>query len=74
MKQNGKLSFIIKKLLPQIIFILAAALIVLLIVNYFNPLMKFLDNAGAYAIMWTLCVLSVIQSVILVYKSFKDKD
>lgn len=73
MKLSEVIMFIIKKILPQIIFVLSAALIVLLIVNYYNPLMKFLDNNGAYAIMWALCVLSIIQSVILIYKSFKDK-
>lgn len=55
----------LKKILPHIIFILAAVLIVLLIVDYFNPLMNFLGNTFAYCIMWVLCVLCVIHFVIL---------
>lgn len=54
-----------KKILPHLIFILAAVLIVLLIVNYFNPLMNFIDNTPALCIMWALCVLCVIHFIIL---------
>ena len=43
----------------------AAVLIVLLIVNYFNPLMNFIDNTPAHCIIWALCVLCVIHFIIL---------
>lgn len=65
MKTGKKVLSIIKKILPHLIFILAAILIVLLIVDYFNPLMKFLDNGMAYCVMWALCVLSVLHFIIL---------
>lgn len=63
--RESKGFIFIKKLLPHLIFIFAAVLIVLLIVDYFNPLMKFLDNTPAQGIMWVLCVLSVIHFIIL---------
>lgn len=65
MKTGKKVLNIIKKILPHLIFILAAILIVLLIVDYFNPLMKFLDNNMAYGVMWALCILSVLHFIIL---------
>lgn len=63
--KDKKALKIIKKILPHLIFILAAALIVLVIVDYFNPLMNFLDNTPAHCIMLALCVLSIVQFLIL---------
>lgn len=63
--KDKKALKIIKKILPHLIFILAAALIVLLIVDYFNPLMNFLDNTPAHCIMWAFCILSIIHFIVL---------
>lgn len=63
--KDRKALKIIKKILPHLIFILAAALIVLLIVDYYNPMMNFLDNTPAHCIMWALCILSIIHFIIL---------
>lgn len=62
---------LIKRALPHLTLICAAALIVLLIVNYYNPLMNFLDNTTAHVLMYVLCSLSILLAVKTIYTDLK---
>ena len=71
MNNLRKFYSFIKKVLPHLTLILAAALIVLLIVNYYNPLMGFLENSMAHAIMYALAALSILLAIRTNYSDFK---
>lgn len=71
MNNLRKFYSFIKKALPHLTLILAAALIVLLIVNYYNPLMGFLENSMAHAIMYALAALSILLAIKTIYSDFK---
>ena len=67
MKKGSKFLSFIKKALPHLTFVFAAMLIVLLIINYYNPLMNFLDNGMAHALQWALAALTLILSAKCIY-------
>ena len=71
MNNLRKFYSFIKKVLPHLTLILAAALIVLLIVNYYNPLMGFLENSMAHVIMYALAALSILLAIRTIYSDFK---
>ncbi len=71
MNDLRKFYSFIKKVLPHLTLILAATLIVLLIVNYYNPLMGFLENSMAHAIMYALAALSILLAIRTIYSDFK---
>ena len=71
MNNLRKFYSFIKKVLAHLTLILAAALIVLLIVNYYNPLMGFLENSMAHAIMYALAALSILLAIRTIYSDFK---
>ena len=71
MNNLRKFYSFIKKVLPHLTLILAAALIVLLIVNYYNPLMGFLENSMAHAIMYARAALSILRAIRTIYSDFK---
>ena len=73
MNNLRKFYSFIKKVLPHLTLILAAALIVLLIVNYYNPLMGFLENSMAHAIMYALAALSILLAIRTIYSDFKKE-
>ena len=54
MNYMRKFYRLMKRALPHLILICATALIVLLIVNYYNPLMNFLENTAAHVLMLSL--------------------
>ena len=62
---------LMKRALPHLILICAAALIVLLIVNYNNPFMNFLENTAAHVLMYALCFLSILLAVNTSYTDYK---
>lgn len=71
MNYMRKFYRLMKRALPHLILICAAALIVLLIVNYYNPLMNFLENTAAHVLMYTLCSLSILLAVKTIYTDLK---
>lgn len=71
MNYMRKFYRLMKRALPHLILICAAALIVLLIVNYYNPLMNFLENTAAHVLMYALCSLSILLAVKTIYTDFK---
>ena len=62
---------LIQKALPHIVLILSAMLTVLLIVNYYNPLMHFLDNTMTHFLLGALCLCAAVMSVMSIYKNSK---
>ena len=68
---KGKICVILQKALPHIVLILSAMLIVLLIVDYYNPLMDFLDNTTAHFLLGALCLCAAVLSVTTIYKNRK---
>lgn len=68
---NGKICAIIQKALPHIVLILSAMLLVLLIVNDYNPMMNFLDNPMTHVLLGALCLSAIVSSAINIYKNIK---
>lgn len=66
-----KICACIQKALPHIVLILSAMLTVLLIVNYYNPLMHFLDNTMTHFLLGALCLCAAVSAVMAIYKNSK---
>ena len=71
MNYMRKFYRLMKRALPHLILICATALIVLLIVNYNNPFMNFLEDTAAHVLMYALCFLSILLAVKTIYTDFK---
>lgn len=63
----------LKRLLPHLTNILATMLVVLLIMDYYNPFMDFLDNSIAAALQWALCILTITLSVATIYRNWRSR-
>ena len=48
-------------------------LVVLLIMDYYNPFMDFLDNSIAAALQWALCILTITLSVATIYRNWRSR-
>lgn len=57
---------IIRKTLPHVSIVLAGLLIVLIVLDYFNGSMGFLDNTAAKSFALLLCVSSIANAVVLI--------
>lgn len=57
---------IIKNILPHIIIILAGIFIVFLILDNYNPTMNFINNPISIKLFWVFCILSIVNSVMVV--------
>jgi hypothetical protein len=67
---------IIRSVLPHITIILSGIFIVLLILDNYNPTMNFLSNPVSTYLFWAYCILSIINSIIIVAvnrKAWKEK-
>lgn len=62
---------IIKNILPHIIIILSGIFIVFLILDNYNPTMNFIGNTISIKLFWAFCILSIVNSVIIVISNRK---
>lgn len=60
------------KIIPHLTFILSLIFITLLIFDNFNPAMDLLDNTISSYALWTLCILTAINSVISIVKNHRS--
>ncbi len=68
---------IIKNILPHITIILAGIFIVFLILDNYNPTMNFMGNTISNKLFWVFCILSIVNSVLLVIsnrRAFRKED
>lgn len=68
---------IIRNILPHIIIILAGIFIVFLILDNYNPTMNFIGNTISIKLFWIFCILSIVNSVMIVIsnrKAFRKKN
>lgn len=68
MKQILKIT---ERLLPHITLILAVMFITFLILDQFNPMMNFVSNEFSMKLLWIWCILTVVQSILMVSKNHK---
>lgn len=68
MKQIVKIA---GKLLPHITLILAVMFITFLILDQYNPMMNFVNNEFSLKLLWVWCILTVIQSILIVIQNHK---
>ena len=54
-----------RTLLPHIVIDLSVVFMVFLVLNRYNPMMGFLNNAYSRPLLWILCILSFLQSLLL---------
>ncbi|WP_099469519.1 hypothetical protein [Konateibacter massiliensis] len=66
-----KISDLFRKLLPHLMLIFAVMFITFLILDEYNPMMDFVNNEFSMKLLWAWCILTVIQSVILVIQKQK---
>lgn len=67
----------IRNILPHIIIILAGIFIVFLILDNYNPTMNFIGNTISIKLFWIFCILSIVNSVMIVIsnrKAFRKKN
>ncbi len=62
---------IIKNILPHIIIILAGIFIVFLILDNYNPTMNFINNTISIKLLCVFCILSIVNSIIIVISNRK---
>ena len=62
---------IIKNILPHIIIILSGIFIVFLILDNYNPTMNFINNTISMKLFWVFCILSIVNSVMIVISNRK---
>lgn len=62
-----------KRMLPHVILILSVMMLVLLTIDQFNSAMMFIDNDITKGVMFALCGLAAINSVMQVVAFFKRK-
>ena len=68
---------IIRNIVPHIIIILAGIFIVFLILDNYNPTMNFICNTISIKLFWIFCILSIVNSVMIVIsnrKAFRKKN
>lgn len=57
------MQFVIERLLPHLNIALSIALVVIAILNVYNPMMGFLYGTPAFVLICTECVVSFINAV-----------
>ncbi|MGB4661233.1 MAG: hypothetical protein WBI07_18820 [Mobilitalea sp.] len=57
---------IMKSILPHIMVILAGIFITFLVLDEYNPTMNFIDNPVTLKVLWIFCVLTIINSVMII--------
>lgn len=65
---------LIKNVLPHIMIILAGIFIVFLILDEYNPTMNFLSNSISLKLFWVFCILTMINSIMIVASNRKQMD
>ena len=56
----------IKAALPHLTLVLSLFFIVLIILDYFNPLMRFIANSLSLAILFAFCLIAILTSIIAI--------
>ncbi len=68
----NRIRKLLGRALPHIVIVLSLVILTLVIINYYNPYMQFIENAGTQTMTGLLCVLSVTVSLLLIRKN-RDK-
>lgn len=55
----------IKKIMPHLLFILSGIFITFLILDQYNPTMDFVSNPISIKLLWSLCLLSLLNSILM---------
>lgn len=63
-----------KKVIPHLTIILSGAIIVFIILDWYNPLMNFQFNYFSKIIIDVLCVVSFINAIYTIKLQGKDKN
>ena len=58
---------LLKKVLPHISIILSVMFIVFIILDDYNPTMNFVNNSISTGLLLGLCIVSFINSIIIIY-------
>jgi|GEM_PF-1705638 hypothetical protein len=64
---------LMQRLLPHILFILSGIFIVFLILDDYNPTMDFATNAISMKLLWAFCILSFLNSALLILAKGKER-
>lgn len=67
----------IRSILPHIIIILSGIFLVFLILDSYNPTMNFINNTVSMKLLWAYCILSIINSIVIISynrKNFRNKN
>ncbi len=62
----------LKRVLPHLLFILSGIFIAFLILDEYNPTMNFINNNISIKLLWSFCLLSLLNSVVMMIDSRKD--
>jgi hypothetical protein len=54
------------KVAPHIAIVLSVVFIVFLVLDQFNPTMNFVNNDISMAMLWVLCLASLLNAVLLI--------
>lgn len=58
--------------LPHILIILSGIFIVFLILDNYNPTMDFLGNTVSIQLFWFFCIMSILNSVLIIEANRKE--
>lgn len=72
-KNRDKTENIFNKIIPNIVWILSLVFFVFLILDWYNPLMGFLENKIAKILLGLFCLFSTINSIMFI-KQLVKKD
>lgn len=62
------------RILPHLTIILSIMFLTFWILDYFNPMMSFLDNSISHVLLFLFCLLSLVTSILLIALERKQED
>ena len=69
-----KIGKIINKIVPNIVLILSLVILAFMILDWFNPLMNFLENTISRVLIIMLCIVSVVNSALFIKYLIKKNE
>jgi len=63
---------IIRSVLPHILIILPGIFVFFLVLDEYNPTMNFINNPVSLKLFWAFCILSILNSVIIIASNRKE--
>jgi len=62
----------IRSVLPHILVVLSGVFIVFLVLDGYNPTMNFINNPVSLKLFWAFCILSILNSAIIIVLNRKE--